>query len=164
MQEDKHTPISPRVLIASLVVGVATIAGTVVYMERGRLETTNDPIAALPNRGEPRPLPAAPAPDAPRVAVAGAAAMQVTAPGAPAPAPAVEFRPDENQRRAYAAMNALGQQNPAVAPPAPAPQAGTVQPAPYDPVAGYTLTPAVPAVAPAQQAAAAPAPVPAPAP
>lgn len=150
MERDiQEKPLSRGMIFASVAAAVVTIGGMIFFMEQAReVEVVEkDVIAALPNRGEARNRPE----NAAGVAIGGAAAMQVTAPGAPAPAPAVEFRPDENQLRAYAAMG--GQGNATTAPAAP------TQPAPFDPVPGFNVGGGV---APAQQAAAPTPPAPAP--
>ena len=166
-REIQEKPLSRGMIFAGVAAVIVTVGGMIFFMEQARqVEVVEkDVIAALPNRGEARNRPE----NATGVAIGGAAAMQVTAPGAPAPAPAVEFRPDENQQRAFAAM--AGQGNATTPPQAP------TQPAPFDPVPGFNVgggvaaaqqapapTPPVGAAPAPQAAAATPAPAPAVAP
>ncbi len=151
-REIQEKPLSRGAIFAGVAVAVVTIAGTVIYMERMRTEdVAEDVIAALPNRGEPRALP--PVNDAPRYAIAGPGAMGTLAPDAPTAAPTAQFTPDENQQRAYAAMNALGN---ATTPPAPTPaaQPGAEAPQALNPLPQLAAAPpaAAPAPAPKVQA------------
>lgn len=127
-------------IVAGVVLAAVTVAGTVFVVERGRSPVVTDVFANLPNGGAPRAQPAAQT-----YAVAGAAAMGAMTPGAPTAAPAVQFQPDENALRAYAAMNALGQKaeeaRQAAAAPAQAPQQGAMAPTALDPIPGFTAAP-----------------------
>ncbi len=170
-REIQEKPLSRGAVFAGVAVA-ATIVGTVLYMERSRqevVETESQLMANLPNQGQARPVPEPPAPGVgepkapPGYAVGGAGAMNAFDPRAPQAAPTVIYLPDANARRAYDAMNALGNATTPTAP-ATAAQAGAEAPQALNPLpqlaavppAATALAPVAPApktVAPRQTAA-----------